>query len=149
MENNGNLLSTELLVDSIAHTHLSETAKWARFLAIVGFFISGLLLLAAVFAGTFLTAINTTSVAAGIFSATILSSVYVIIAAIYFLLCLYLFRFANKMKAALMASDQDSFNLALHNLKLVYRITGIVVIVYLALIVLALIFGIGAAAFLS
>jgi uncharacterized membrane protein len=149
MENKQNLLTEELQVDRVAHAHLLETAKWARFLAIVGFVICGLISIIALFAGTFLSTMMGSNVPPGMISTALLSSVYVIIAAIYFVLCLYLMRFANKMKAALQAGDQENFNLALHNLKLVYRITGIIVIVYLAFIVLALIFGIGAAAFMS
>lgn len=53
------------------------------------------------------------------------------------------------MQIALQSTDQENFNLSLHNLKLVYRITGIIVIVYLALVALALIFGVGAAVFMS
>ena len=149
MENNGNLLTAELHVDGIAHTHLVETAKWARFLAIVGFVICGIIILAALFAGSLLTTMSGAGMAQGMLSTALLSSVYIIIAAIYFVLCLFLMRYANKMKAALMVHDQENFNLALHNLKLVYRITGIIVIVYLAFIVLALIVGVGAAAFMS
>jgi uncharacterized membrane protein len=149
MENNENLLTAELQVDGIAHAHLAETAKWAKFLAIVGFVICGFIVLMALFAGTFLGMMSGSNVPQGMISTALLSSIYGIIAVIYFVLCLYLLRFANKMKAALQVSDQENFNLALHNLKLVYRITGIIVIVYLAFLVLALIFGIGAAAFLS
>lgn len=152
MENNENLLTAELQVDSVAYSHLYETAGWAKFLSIIGFIISGVLLLAAIFAGSFLSSFSGTGGVGGIhsmFGAGVLSAVYVVIAVIYFIMSLLLYRFATKMKIALQASDQDNFNVSLYNLKMVYRITGIVVIVYLGLVSLALIFGIGAAAFMS
>lgn len=151
MENNENLLTADLQVDSIAFAHLHETARWAKFLAIVGFIIAGLLLLAAIFAGTFLGKMSGAGLSGSqsMMGAGFLSAVYIVIAAIYFVMCLFLYRFAAKMQIALQSTDQDNFNLSLHNLKLVYRITGIIVIVYLALVALALIFGVGAAAFMS
>ena len=152
MENNENLLTAELQVDSIAYAHLHETARWAKFLSVIGFIISVFLLLAAIFAGAFLSSFSGTGGVGGINSMIgtgVLSAVYIVIAVVYFIMSLFLFRFATKMRMALQASDQDNFNVSLYNLKMVYRITGIIVIVYLALVTLALIFGIGAAAFMS
>ena len=74
MENVQNLLTPELQVDSIAHAHLSETAKWARFLAIVGFVICVIILLVAFFAGTFLANMSGTGVGQGMISTALLSS---------------------------------------------------------------------------
>ena len=152
MESNQNLLTPELHVDGIAFAHLKETAKWAKFLAIVGFFICGILGIVALFSGNILNSMGELGGPTGtqaMLGAGLMSAMYIIIGIIYFALSLFLYRFAGKMNVELQSTDQDNFNLALHNLKLVYRITGIIVIVYLALIVLLLIFGIGAAAFMS
>ncbi len=65
-----------------------------------------------------------------------------------FFLSLFLFRFATKMKLALLTTDQENFNASLLNLKLVYRIMGIIMIIYLAILALALIGGVIAAAFM-
>lgn len=151
MENNENLLTVDLQVDSISFAHLHETARWAKFLAIVGFIIAGFLLLAAIFAGSLLGKMSGAGLSSSqsVIGAGFLSAIYIVIAVIYFVMCLFLYRFAAKMQIALQSTDQENFNLSLHNLKLVYRITGIIVIVYLALVALALIFGVGAAAFMS
>ena len=144
METNENLLTGDLQVDAIGHMHLKETAKWARFLAIVGFVGSILIVLFGLFAGTLFS-----SFSSGIVSSALLAIVYGVIGVIYFVVSLYLFRFATRLNVALQSTDQGSFNDALNNQKLVYRIMGIIVVVYLAFIVLAMIFGIGAAAFMS
>lgn len=47
MENSENLLQGGPQVDAEAYTHLKEVARWAHLLAIVGFVISILILLAA------------------------------------------------------------------------------------------------------
>ena len=52
------------------------------------------------------------------------------------------------MKLALLTTDQENFNASLLNLKLVYRIMGIIMIIYLAILALALIGGVIAAAFM-
>ena len=52
------------------------------------------------------------------------------------------------MKQALFTSDQENFNASLLNLKLVYRIMGIIMIIFLSIMVLALIGGVLAAAFM-
>ncbi len=152
MENDQNLLNTDLHVDYLAGSHLRETAKWAKFLAIVGFVICGILIIVAIFAGTFLGTMGGglgSPATPSFLGAGFLSAIYIVIAVIYFVLSLFLYRFANKMQVALLSTDQDNFNVALYNLKLVYRITGIIVLVYLAIVAIAMIFGIGAAAFMS
>lgn len=145
-------MNTDLHVDYLAGSHLKETAKWAKFLAIVGFVICGILLIVAMFAGTLLSTMGGglgSPATPSFLGAGFLSAMYIVIAVIYFALSLFLYRFANKMQVALLSTDQDNFNVALYNLKLVYRITGIIVLVYLAIVAIAMIFGIGAAAFMS
>jgi hypothetical protein len=151
MESNQNLLSADLQVDSIAAAHLKETAMWAKLLAVVGMVLSILIGLMGLFAGTMMA--NMSRAFGGNSSMSTIGSgmitiFYLFIAAVYFFLSLFLFRFAVKMKLALLTNDQDIFNNSLMNLKLVYRIMGIIMIIYLSLLVLVLIGGIGAAMFM-
>lgn len=138
MMNEGSVLSSKLEVDDLGYNHLVETAKWAKFLAIVGIILSSLLVLIALFAGTFMSMFipNSEGQAGG---AAMLSVVYIIIAAIYFLTSLYLYRFGVKMQNALNSNDQELFNVALSNQRMFYRIIGIIMIIYLVIIVLAIV----------
>ena len=52
------------------------------------------------------------------------------------------------MKAALFTNDQDTLNNSFLNLKNLYKLMGILTIIYLIILVLALVVGIGAAAFM-
>ena len=155
MESNQNLLSSELQIDSVAAAHLKETAMWARLLAVVGLVLSILIGIVGLFAGSMMATMtrnfNGTGEAAalGALGSGVITIMYLIIAAVYFFLSLFLFRFAVKMKQALLASDQENFNASLLNLKLVYRTMGIIMIIYLSFLALALIAGIGAAAFMK
>lgn len=149
MENNNNdLLNADLHIDTIAHSHLKETAMWAKLLAIVGFVLSVLMGIFALFASTFMERMSG-GIGYTAASGIMVSAVYFVIAAIYFTMSLFLFRFSVKMKTALSTADQENFNVSLYNLKIVYRITGIIVIIYLAILALALIVAVAAAAFAS
>ncbi len=145
METHENLLNAELQIDSVAHAHLAETAKWGIFLSILGFIFTGLFVLIAIFAGTFLTTMNPYGGASAMMGAGFLTTIYLIIAAVNFFMSMFLYRFSAKTKAGLYSNDQDSLNSGLANLKNLYKMIGIIAIIYLAFIALALIFGIGAA----
>ncbi|HRD57419.1 MAG TPA: hypothetical protein PK504_05190 [Ferruginibacter sp.] len=148
MDTNRNLLNEDLQVDSIAITHLKETAMWSKLFAIVGLVISVILAIAAFFMGALME-----SLSGGFYSTTgstlTLTLTYLVIAAVYFFLSLFMLRFAGKMKEAILTINQDSFNVALQNQKMAYRIMGIITIIYLLFLVLALVVGIGAAMFVA
>lgn len=145
MDTNNDLLNADLHVDTIAHSHLKETAMWAKLLAIVGFVLSVLMGIFALFAGTFMERMSGgIGYTAG--SGIMVSAIYLVAAAIYFTMSLFMFRFSVKMKTALSTADQENFNVSLYNLKLVYRITGIIVIIYLVILALATIVMVVAAA---
>lgn len=153
MEQTQNLLSSDLQVDPIATGHLKETAMWAKFMAIVGLVLSILIGILALFIGTIMANLGGRGfggnpVMSGM-GTGLLTVYYLFIAAIYFFTSLFLFRFATKMKQALLTSDQENFNASLLNLKLVYRIMGIIMIIFLSFMALALIGGIFAAAFMK
>ena len=145
MESNQNLLNSDLQIDSIAHTHLSETAKWCKFLSIVGYILSAIIAILALFMGTILGRLmNDTygSNSSSFIGAGFITVIYLIFAALWFFMSLFLYRFASKMKLALYTNDQESLNNSFLNLKNLYRLIGIITIIYLSFIALALLLGI-------
>ncbi|MDB5201371.1 MAG: hypothetical protein JWQ27_780 [Ferruginibacter sp.] len=147
MEQQQNLISNDLQVDHIAYVHLKESASWAKFLGIVGFVISVLIGIVGLFAGSLVSRFNRGfgDSSAGMMGAGFITVIYLVIAIVYFLVSLYVFRFGTKMKQALQATDQENFNDALSNLKGAYRIVGIITIIYTGLIAIAMVFAIGTA----
>ena len=147
MEATENLLSNDLQVDTIVQQHLSDTAKWARFLAIVGFIFSAICFLAGLFS---MINADTSPKRRSYFETTSsqdLSPIYsgillLVIALVWFATSLYTWRFGDKMKIALATTDQFSFTDAFANLYKNYRLMGIVTIVYLVLVVLAIVAGV-------
>ena len=147
MEQNVESNLFELQVDHVASGYLKETARWAKFLGILGFVFCGLMLLIGIFAGSFMA----TAFSAGrssVLGGTFYTIVYVALALLYFFPCLYTYNFGSRMQTALRSNDQDSLNNALKNLKSCYRFVGILAIVSIGLWVLLVIIAVigGAAA---
>jgi len=149
MENNQNLITADLQLDGIAYMHLKETAMWSKFLGIAGFIVSGFYVIVALFAGAFMSQFGGGMEGIGVIGSGVLTIVYLIFAVIGIVISLFMFRFGKNMKTALLSNDQVSLQSAFHNLKLVYRFYGIVMIIAMGFMILAFIGGIGAALFSS
>jgi hypothetical protein len=127
----------ELQVDQQSISYLGETARWAKFLSIVGFVLCGLMIVFALFAGSILTTFAklgsrdalTNSMGMG---GAFISMIYIVIALLYFFPCLYLFNFSGKMQAALRNNDQTHLNASFANLKSCFKFVGILTIVFLS-----------------
>ncbi len=137
MEENTSLFS--LSIDPVTKTHLTETAKWARFLAIVGFLC--LLLLIVFGVVTSLTISRYEDLYTGYNGRRSMMQglgvgmaiIYILIAVIAFFPFLFMFRFASQMRNALYANDQNLLNSSFQNLKVYFRYVGIITIIALVL----------------
>lgn len=137
-----------LHIDPLTKSHLGETARWAKFLSIVGFVLCGLILIGGLFFSTVLGNLASRGEAyeGAPFSSAGLGATmavfYIIFAVIYFFPCLFLYRFANKMKTALYGNAQDQLNLSFQNLKSLFKYVGVITIIILALYGLILVLGV-------
>ncbi|HEY6901451.1 MAG TPA: hypothetical protein VI233_12440, partial [Puia sp.] len=124
----------ELSIDSAANGHLKEAARWAKFLAIVGFIFCAFFLLFAVVAGSLLPGLFNTMGTQGLsgssFSVVIIV-IYSGLAAINFFPCLYLFKFASKMQIALRDNDQEQMVRSFRNIRAFFRFVGMLMIIAL------------------
>lgn len=143
---NQNLISTELQIDSFGQAQLSQTSKWAKFLSILGFVSSAFLVLVALAFPSYMEAgdmgldIDRSGIGA------MISFMYIIAAVINFIMAFFLYKYAVAMQKALTTANQDQLNLAFKNHKMVYKIIGILTIIYLSFVLLSIVFGlIGAA----
>jgi hypothetical protein len=152
MEENYTSDTTSLQVDNGNIPYLAEAAKWAKFLAILGFIICALLVLTGVFSGTLLAPsfaeINPDLQSMGNLSTAFLAVWFTLIAILYFFPSLYLFNFASKMQIALKNNDQISLNTSFKNLKSCFKFWGIFLIIILCFYALVIIFAILGTAFL-
>lgn len=127
----------ELQVDQQSVSYLGETARWAKFLSIVGFVLCGLMIIVALFAGSILTTFAKFSSRDALTSSmglggAFVSLIYIVVALLYFFPCLYLFNFSGKMQTALRNNDQTHLNASFGSLKSCFKFVGILTIVFLS-----------------
>jgi amino acid transporter len=133
----------ELQLDQTAKDFLKETAKWAYFLAILGFIGIVLIVVIAIFAGVIFSTLGNTvpgmAVYGGSFG-TIISVVYFLLAAVYFFPVYYLFKFASNGKKAFKDNDTEALTASLGYLKSHYKFVGIMMLSILVLYGLMIVF---------
>ena len=140
-QNTSNLF--ELQIDHQSNAYLRETAKWAKFLAIVGFIGCALIILVGIFAGSVMaTTFGELGGGFGGGMGVIMAVIYILLALLAFFPYLYLYRFANQMQVALRNNDQAALTTSFGNLKSCFKFVGILTIIVLAFYALALVFGV-------
>ena len=124
--------STRLNAES--KSHLVEAAKWAKFLAIVGFvmlalfFIASLVILGEVFSKGF----NWDSIGG--------FAVGMVMVAVYFFPIYYMFSFARKIKKGIRESSEEDCVKGFEHLKSMFKFMGIMFVIIIALYILIFIF---------
>jgi hypothetical protein len=124
----------DLHMDQQSFNYFGEAAKWAKFIAIIGFVFCGLMVVVALFAGTIFASMFSAmgSTGMGMVGGGAFTVVYLIFAALWFFPCLYLFRFATQMQSAIQSNEQNKLQLSIRNLKSYFRFLGILFIVILS-----------------
>jgi hypothetical protein len=129
-----------LTIDPQSKRFLSETAKWGRFLSILGFIFCVLIACVGVFMALKMSEMSGAfrEMSGGMMAnmGPAIAIIYVLFAAIYFFPCLYLYRFSNQMIVALNADDQATMTSAFENLKSVFKFFGILTIIILSFYIL-------------
>lgn len=127
---------------------LLETAKWGKFLAIVGFVFTGLIVLVGLALSFFGTEMLPNS-PLGAIGGTTLGVIYLLMGLVYYFPSKYLYDFAVYIKQAIQIKDQESMDYAFSRLKSVYKFWGILVIILLVIYAVIFLFGIASAIFMS
>lgn len=141
-------------LSSIDKEYLFIAAKWSRFLGIVGFVMTGIVVIAAIgslFLGSIFSKLGegspySSSAFAGLGS--ILVVIYGIAAAIYFFISLYLYNFGVKTKQALNENDSNALTEGLKNLKSFFSLSGILAAIVVGLYGIIIVFGLIGAMFM-
>jgi uncharacterized membrane protein len=126
-------------IDASSKEFLTEAARWASFLSIVGFAVCGIIIMTGLFAPAVfspmlgrmnegqLQGISPESLASAI------SIFYIGAAILYFFPCLHLYRFSVRMKKALATVDQESLISSFQSLKNMFRFVGILTLIMVCL----------------
>ncbi len=138
-----------LLTDSIVREQLSEAARWAKFLAIMGFIGCGLIVIIGICLSLFFSYLNSSissryTYSEGAFRSGRTSFIwifYIIGSVLYFFRCLFLYRFAVKMKSGLHERNEEEMTESFRNLKRLFKYNGILTIVVISIYVIFLFAG--------
>lgn len=129
-----------------AFRYLDAGAKWARFLAIVGYVGIGLMVLAALFIIVAGTAIGGRGMYGPQVPLGLMGFLYIIMAVLYFFPVHYLNNFATKAREAFVRRDGKTLEQAMRFMNMHYQFLGILMIIVLSLYGLMLLIGLLAAA---
>jgi len=131
--------NSQLVVSPAASGYLNETGKWGKFLAILGFCFIGLFVIIGLFAGTIFSTLGQSQEMP--VPGFVFGLIYVVMGLVYFFPVLYLLKFTNHLRRALISKNSQELDAAFENLKSHYKYIGILMIIVLAIYVL---FGAGA-----
>ncbi len=132
----------QLIITEDIRSYLYDMAKWANFLAIVGFVIAGFMIIASFTVGA---AMSTNPELASLMASSALSPIgFTIFCLIYsfaiFYPSLLLFKYATRAKIGVLYGEQASLNEAFSKLKSLFKYWGIITIVFIVLYILMVLF---------
>jgi hypothetical protein len=136
IENIGQSSPVGIHLDSIAKSHLKETAKWAKLLAVVGMVMMGLIILFGIIMMVSIGSLGALSPELGMMGGAMglgLGFFYIAMAALYIYPIWKLYQFANLTKRALVSEDSDLLTQAFEAQKSMYKFWGILMIVVIAI----------------
>jgi hypothetical protein len=142
-----------LTITEDIRSFIYESSKWTKFLSIVGFVFTGLMVMLSLSVGAIMSSMNSMVGAQNnpyaAMGTGFLTVFLLITAAIYFYPSFILFNFSAAAKQAVLYGDQESLSTAMGKLKSFFKFWGILLIVilgfYALAIVTAIIGAIGAA----
>ena len=151
-ERTAELIQQPLVITEDIRSYLYDTAKWTKFLSIVGFVITALVAMMGFGAGAFVAVLAKMSPGNPLaaMGSGFLTVYFLVIALLYFYPSLLLFKHSNAANKAILYGDQDSLADAMVNLRSFFKFWGILMIVlisfYILTIILFIVAGLGSAA---
>lgn len=133
MENSSSAFESfdALQIDGTIKNYFVQSAKWSKFLGIVGFVITGLMVLGALF--MILLGSGMSGIPGLPFAPALIGFIYLGGAALSFFYSKYLYTFGVKMIAAAENNSKELLELAASNLKSWFKLMGILTIIILSI----------------
>ncbi len=140
MEPLQDLLNDDLQITPATESYLLASAKWGKFLSIVGFIFCGLMVVMSFLISTILSAYG--SYRTINIDPMYFTIIYMVLALVLFFPCFFLYKFSAKMQNALKSKNQENLDAAFSNLKSMFKFYGIVTLITISFYLLAFIAGI-------
>ncbi|MCD0489220.1 DUF5362 family protein [Pedobacter sp. MC2016-14] len=139
--------SETLIITEDIRSYIYDTAKWTRFLAVIGFVFSAFTAMFAFSAPGILSTLATVEPTNPLLQlgSEALMLIFLIFALLYFYPSLLLFNFASAAKNAVLYADQEGLSTAMNKLKSFFKFWGVLMMVlilfYLFAILLSIVGG--------
>ena len=136
------LPTATLMVTPESISYLGTAAKWSKFLSIIGFIISGFMIVAGLVLVLFYATVGKDLPFTGplsVLSPNLLGGIYVMIALFYLWPVIYLNNFSNFATRAVKSGDTQLLTKALRNLKRLFLFIGIMTIIVLVIYLIAIV----------
>ncbi|QKG81055.1 DUF5362 family protein [Tenuifilum thalassicum] len=124
--------TNEMRINNEVKNYLIETAKWGKFLAIVGYVFLGIIVLVGLLFIVGVSWLNSFSANPARFAGVI----YFIIALVYYFPINFLHKFSNSIRNGLESDSETMVTFGFQNLKSLFKFMGIITIIVLAIYVL-------------
>lgn len=125
-----------LVISEEIRSYLYEMTKWANFLAIVGFVLTGLMVVSAFTVGAAMTTsreLQAMSSQMGGLSGLGFTIFFLVYAFVIFYPSLLMFKYASKAKMGVLYGEQEQLNEAIGKLKSLFKYWGILTLIIICL----------------
>ncbi|WP_442590533.1 DUF5362 family protein [Pedobacter sp. AW31-3R] len=130
-----------LWISEDIRSYIYDTAKWTRFLAIVGFVFSALVAISAFSVDAIFSSIAAANPGNPLLQLNpmVLTVMYLLFALVIFYPSFLLFKFSSSANQAVLFADQPSLTVAMNKLKSYFKFWGIMTIIVIGFYVLAIV----------
>jgi len=140
--------TSSLIITDEIKSFLISTAKWMKFLSILGFVGLGLMAIAGAIMMVVGASFSAFGNMGGGVGAGVIGFIYLVMAALYFFPVLYLFKSGVGLQNGVQSNSQEQLTSGIENLKSHYKFIGILTIVVFSMYILGIIVAIFAIAFM-
>jgi len=119
--------------------HLYEASPWLRFIGIVGYIISGVIVVVGILSAFGMAAASFLSDDLGMFPVWILALVYIPLGVLLFFPAHFTYNFGKKLRNYRFSGSIEDLELAFKNNKSLWKFNGILYIIYLSFIPLSIV----------
>jgi len=133
----------QLVITEDIRSYIYESARWTKFLAVVGFVFSAFTAMGAFGAGAFMSQLAAVQPGNPLvhMGAGVVTVLFLVFALLYFYPSLLLYSYSSAAKAAVLYANQEGLNIAMSKLKSFFKFWGILMMVLIAFYVMLILFG--------
>ena len=119
-------------------SYIYDTAKWTKFLSVVGFVFAAMIALSAFGTAAFLKTLGAVSPGNPLvqIGSTVLTVVYLLLALLQFYPSFLMFKFSTAATQAVLFADQASLSVAMAKMKSFFKFWGVITIAFISFYIL-------------